>query len=160
MTVFNALQPPLVISVGSDCECSGSTLLKRLLLTLYLYISASSHTACQGPFLACAPALGIPCSKLFRQCVVHRQRSLKMSFQTRQDFFRTSSLFFWIFTFFYTTAFLARGQVPAVAFLAANIAWVITLEITVRSKRSGKFLFKAYMLVIISFNLRSDGSDI
>ena len=59
--------------------------------------------------------------------------------------FRFFSLFIWIFAFFFTTVFLLLGQVPAVAFLAANIAWVVTLEIAVRSKRSGKFLFKAYM---------------
>ena len=61
----------------------------------------------------------------------------------------------WIFPFFFTTVFLALEQVPAIAFLAANIALFVTLEITVRSKRSGKFLFKAYMLVIVSFHIRT-----
>lgn len=32
----------------------------------------------------------------------------------------------------------------AIAYLAANATWVVTLEITVRSNRSGKCLFKAY----------------
>ena len=60
-----------------------------------------------------------------------------------------------ILPFFCTTVFLALEQVPAIAFLAANIALFVTLEITVRSKRSGKFLFKAYMLVIVSFHIRT-----
>jgi len=37
------------------------------------------------------------------------------------------------------------------AFLAANIVWIVVSETILRSNRSGKWIFKAHMSVVVSF---------
>jgi hypothetical protein len=68
----------------------------------------------------------------------------------------------WICACFISTycCTLASGNIPSIASITANIALVVILQITVRSKRSGKFLFKAYMLVIISSTIHTTENNI
>jgi hypothetical protein len=61
-------------------------------------------------------------------------------------------LFRWVFAFlFILNGLISTGlenrnlNISAIVFVAANVFWVVGLEITVRSNRSGKSLFKAYM---------------
>jgi hypothetical protein len=58
----------------------------------------------------------------------------------------------WVFAFiFISSGLIGIGlgnrnlNISAIVFVAANVLWVVGLEITVRSNRSGKSLFKAYV---------------
>ncbi|CAN9283758.1 unnamed protein product [Alternaria alternata] len=80
-----------------------------------------------------------------------------MSFQGshptgKQDVFRFIASLVWPITLVCTIVLLGATELHdknlnifAIAFLAANVTWVVTLEIAVRSSRSGKCLFKAYI---------------
>jgi hypothetical protein len=127
-------------------------------LTLRLYISASVDTTRERPFFfACASALGFSCSKLFHQRVVHTHqlsRMLRQRYDTggRQLVFRWFVVAGWALFFVLIVAFLSdkrlsdeNWNILATAFVAANIVWVVGWELTVQSKRSGKFLFRTYV---------------
>lgn len=71
---------------------------------------------------------------------------------SRNEFFRSAVVLFPSATECVTIILLGVtrfGDKPlnlfAIALMVANIVWVIGLEITVQSKRSGKRLFKTYM---------------
>lgn len=58
----------------------------------------------------------------------------------------------WALFFVLIVAFLSdkrlsdeNWNILATAFVAANIVWVVGWELTVQSKRSGKFLFRTYV---------------
>lgn len=69
-----------------------------------------------------------------------------------QLLFRFIVVIVWGFSFVFIVCFVGyyrlgnkNWNILATAFIAANVVWVVGLEITVRSKRSGKFLFRTYV---------------
>ena len=70
----------------------------------------------------------------------------------RQQIFRICVVVVWVLLFLITVLIQGtRGysnktrKIIAIAFVAANIVWIIGLEIGVQSERSGKSLFKTYV---------------
>jgi len=69
-----------------------------------------------------------------------------------RSLFKFSVFAVWGVLFIFIVFFLCYNRLDdktsnnlATAFVATNVIWIVGLEITVRSKRSGKFLFRTYV---------------